>query len=102
MGIREHWDKEESPLRTSLKSLQEVLGKETLVEPEWQLLLAELDKFYADKENFVATVAGCVATWCKSLTELLEDEANEEWAETLLERITTRRLQLFIEVGIPT
>lgn len=70
------------------------------MEPEWQLLLAELDKFYSDKETFVVIIAGCLAAWCKSLIELLDDEANEEWTETLLEHLNNARLRLFIEVGI--
>jgi len=70
------------------------------VEPEWPLLLVELDKYYPDKTNLVAIVAGCVATWCKSMTELLEDEAHEEWTETLLERVKSlSRIRLFLEVS---
>ncbi len=103
MGVRDHWDKDDGDLKKSIKDLKELLGHDVVVEPEWQLLLAELDKFYPDKGNFVATVARCVETWCKSLSELLEDEANEEWTDNLLERLKSwSRLRLCIEVSPPS
>ena len=67
----------------------------------WPLLLVELDKLYPDKTNLVAVVAGCVETWCKSMIELLEDDSNEEWTDTLLERVKSwSRIRVFIEVSL--
>jgi hypothetical protein len=100
IGVRDYWDKEDGSLQKSLKSLNELLGFEVIVNPEWQLLLAELDGCYPDKAGFVAAVSGCVSAWCKGMIELLDDESNEEWTETLLERLKSSwsRLRLFLEV----
>ena len=38
----------------------------------------------------MAIVAGCVQVWAKSMTELLDDEANEAWTETVLEKVPSR------------
>ncbi|EFQ31761.1 hypothetical protein CGRA01v4_04793 [Colletotrichum graminicola] len=101
VAIRDHWTKEDSHLQQSLKSLQDVLGLEVDVNPEWQLLLAELDAGYTDRADAVIAVAGTVEAWCRAAAELLDDRKNEEWTETLLEKlkITWSRLRLFIEVS---
>ncbi|TPX18167.1 uncharacterized protein E0L32_002676 [Thyridium curvatum] len=100
LAIRDQWEPEDKPLRKSLAGLRELLGHDVEVEPEWQQLLAELDPFYEDKGRFVAVVAGCVEAWCKALLELLENEANAEWTDTLLEKLKAwSRLRLFIEVS---
>jgi hypothetical protein len=100
VGIRDHWSNKDSPLQKSLQELNELLGHTASVDPEWPQLLAELDSFYADKNNFVAIIAGCVQTWAKSLMELLEDTAHEEWTETLVERTAEAGslLRVFLEV----
>lgn len=102
VAIRDHWSNEGCPLQQTLKSLQEILGIEVDVNPEWQLLLAELEAEYPDNGDLVAAVAGTVDTWCKAATELLEDAVNEEWTEALLEKLksTWSRLRLLIEVGL--
>ncbi|GJC77715.1 hypothetical protein ColLi_00553 [Colletotrichum liriopes] len=101
VAIRDHWTKDDSHLQQSLKALQEVLGLEVDVNPEWQLLLSELDAEYTDKADAVIAVAGTVEAWCRAATELLDDAKNEEWTETLLDKlkITWSRLRLFIEVS---
>ncbi|KAL0939502.1 uncharacterized protein CTRU02_206112 [Colletotrichum truncatum] len=100
-AIRDHWTNEESPLRKAIKDLKEVLGLDIDVEPDWQLLLAELDAEYPDKGDLAAAVAGTVETWFKATTELLNDDKNEAWTEELLEKLqsTYSRLRLFIEVS---
>lgn len=99
MAIRDIWSQEDGDLQTTLKSLQELLGHEVVIEPEWQLLLAALEEFYPDKGNFVAILAGCVQAWAKSMMELLEDSAHEDWTETVLEKSKSGRLRLFLEVS---
>lgn len=83
-----------------MKTLKELLGLDVVIEPEWQLLLAELDSTFPDKGTFVPTISSHVETWCKSLIELLENEANTEWTETLLEKLKASysRLRLFVDV----
>lgn len=98
MGVRDHWTKEDSPLQASLRSLQELLGHAVVIEPEWALLVAELDTFYADKANLVAVVAGCVQVWAKSMTELLDDSAHEAWTEKVLEKVPVR-MRVFVDIA---
>ena len=98
MGIRDHWTKEDSPLQTSLRGLQELLGHAIVVEPEWALLIAELDTLYADKANLIAVIAGCVQVWAKSMTELLKDSAHEAWTEKVLEKVPVR-MRVFVDVA---
>ncbi|KAK0624823.1 hypothetical protein B0T17DRAFT_507863 [Bombardia bombarda] len=100
IGIREHWTRDDGSLQVAIKGLQEVLGHEVSIEPEWQLLLTELDAYYPDKGNLTAIVAASVEVWIKSFTELLEDSAHDEWTDTLLEKTKVwSRLRLFLEVG---
>ncbi|KLU85512.1 hypothetical protein MAPG_04535 [Magnaporthiopsis poae ATCC 64411] len=104
VGIRDHWKNEDAPVQTSLRELQELLGLQVDIEPEWPLILAELDSFYIDKGNFAAAVAGAVETWAKALTELLDDEKNEQWTEKLLEKLkeSWSRLKVFVDVSKDT
>ncbi|KAK3938770.1 hypothetical protein QBC46DRAFT_355624 [Diplogelasinospora grovesii] len=98
LGIRDHWTKEDGELQTSLKKLAELVGHEVVIDPEWQLLVNELDAFYPDKGNMVAIIAVGVWVWVKSIMELLEDTAHEEWTDTLLEKAPSR-VRLILEVG---
>lgn len=102
IGIRDYWDKEDGTLQRNLKALKDVLGYDVVLRPEWSLLIAELDKFYPDKANFIAVTAGVVGAWAKAMTDLLEDESNEKWTETLLERLSSSssRLNLLLEVRL--
>ncbi|KAK1638908.1 hypothetical protein BDP81DRAFT_422955 [Colletotrichum phormii] len=101
VAIRDHWTKEDSYLQQALKTLRDVLGLDVDVTPDWQILLTQLDSEYADKTDFAAAVAGTVEAWCRAATELLEDDKNEEWTDTLLDklRLTWSRLRLFVEVA---
>ncbi|KAK4116612.1 hypothetical protein N656DRAFT_811520 [Canariomyces notabilis] len=98
VGIRDHWVKEDGPLQKAIKDLEALLGHDVVVEPEWNLLIAELDDFYEDKGNLVAVIADCVQVWIKSMMELLEDPANESWTDTVLEKVPVR-LRVIVEVA---
>ncbi|KAL2136196.1 hypothetical protein VTI74DRAFT_5074 [Chaetomium olivicolor] len=98
IGIRDHWSKEDGPLQTTLRDLEGILGHNVVIDPEWPLIVAELDKFYDDKANMIAIVAGCVQAWAKSMIELLEDSAHEAWTEQLLEKVPVR-MQVFVNVA---
>lgn len=98
VGIRDHWKKEDGPLQTTLRDLEGLLGHSVVIEPEWPLIVAELDSFYEDKNNLIAIVAGCVQAWAKSMMELLEDPAHADWTDTLLEKIPVR-MRVFVEVA---
>ncbi|KAK6062760.1 hypothetical protein SCUP515_13036 [Seiridium cupressi] len=98
VGIRDAWAKDDVPVQKALSSLKETLGLDVAIEPEWHLLLAELDSSYPDKTVFVPSIAGCVRAWSTALTSLLDDGANEEWADTLLEH-AEGRVRLSLEVS---
>ncbi|KAK4167134.1 hypothetical protein QBC43DRAFT_8464 [Cladorrhinum sp. PSN259] len=98
VAIRDNWDKEDGPLQTALKDLEELLGHNVSVEPQWQLLVTALETYYPDKANLVSIIAGCVQVWVKGLTELLDDSVNEAWADQLLEKVPVT-LRLFIDVA---
>ncbi|KAK8053629.1 hypothetical protein PG996_012930 [Apiospora saccharicola] len=98
VGIRDSWSSDDAPVRQSLKKLRELLGLDVAVEPEWPLLLAALDGAYPDKQALVPAVAQCLRVLCDVFAAALQDEeANEEWIETLLER-AGGLLRLFLEV----
>lgn len=44
-------------------------------------------------------MAGCVQAWMKSMLELLDDSAHEDWAEAVLDKTKVGRLWLFLEVS---
>ncbi|KAH6619405.1 hypothetical protein B0J18DRAFT_243696 [Chaetomium sp. MPI-SDFR-AT-0129] len=98
VGVREHWTKEDSPLQTTLRDLQALLGHKVVVEPEWPLLADKLDAFYTDKTTLVVVVAGCIQTWARCMFELLEDPVNEDWTEKVLEKVPVR-MDVFVEVS---
>ncbi|KAJ9148625.1 hypothetical protein NKR23_g4788 [Pleurostoma richardsiae] len=101
VGIRDYWDKEDGALKKAVASLEEILGYKIVMEPQWQLLLADLGKVFPDKAQFVACVSACVESWCNSLVGLLDGQASEDWTETLLQKLVDRhpRLELFLEGG---
>lgn len=70
-----------------------------MIEPEWQLLLAELGTAYEDKARIVIDVANCVASWANSLMLLAENDSYSEWAEELLEK-ANGRIKVYFEVGL--
>ncbi|KAH6650424.1 hypothetical protein F5144DRAFT_588902 [Chaetomium tenue] len=98
VAIRDHWTKADSPVQTSLRELQELLGRTIVVEPEWRILVAELDTFYDDKTNLVTSVAGCVRAWARSMTELLDDEAHADWTEEVLVK-ASGKMWVYVEVA---
>ncbi|OBR16028.1 hypothetical protein CH63R_01208 [Colletotrichum higginsianum IMI 349063] len=101
VAIRDHWTKEDSYLQQSLRTLQDVLGLEIDTAPDWHLLLTELEPTYTDKADAVAAVAATVEAWCRAATEILDDSKNEDWTETLLEKlkITWSRLRIFVDIS---
>ncbi|KAH8645668.1 hypothetical protein BX600DRAFT_477824 [Xylariales sp. PMI_506] len=97
VGIRDFWDRDDAPVQDSIKRLKELIGTEIVIQPEWQVLLTELDSFYPDKGTFVPRIASCVQAWCAALSELLDDAENEEWAEKILEQ-SSHRVMVYLEV----
>jgi hypothetical protein len=84
-------------VQKSIENLTSVIGVPVTVNPEWPLLVSELESFYPDKSMLVPSVASAVEACCAVLTALADDEANAEWSDALLER-TDGRIRIDLEV----
>ncbi|RSL56930.1 hypothetical protein CEP53_006640 [Fusarium sp. AF-6] len=101
VSVRDNWTNPDSPAQKAIKALKEVLGLEVHCEPEWPILVSELDKVWEDKNQLIASVTSFLQTWFQVLTELLDDESQEEWADKLLTKINElcSRLNLIVEIS---
>ncbi|KAI0397974.1 hypothetical protein F5Y17DRAFT_454557 [Xylariaceae sp. FL0594] len=78
VGIRDSWNAPSSPLQKAIASLKSTLGiAHVNVNPEWSLLLSELEKYYPDKATFVPSIAGVVEAFCAVLAALVEEEDDD-------------------------
>ncbi|KAI8627620.1 hypothetical protein F5Y19DRAFT_442325 [Xylariaceae sp. FL1651] len=98
VGIRDSWSNKDAPVQKAIENLKELIGVRVVIEPEWHLLLAELDAFYLDKSTLVPSVAAIVVSCCTGISTLADDEANSEWADTLIEK-TDGCIRFFLEVS---
>jgi hypothetical protein len=98
VGIRDHWSKKDSDVQKSLDSLEATLGIGSLIEPDWPVLLADLDKLHPDKSTFVPSVTECAQAFSEALNELAEHESMAEWSDTLLEK-AEGKIRASIEVS---
>ncbi|CAM1509908.1 Fc.00g002430.m01.CDS01 [Cosmosporella sp. VM-42] len=101
IAVRDGWDKPDSPARKAINELHTLLGLEVRCEPDWSLLIAELDSAYDDKGQLINSAISCIETWFTTTAELLDDESHEEWVEKLLENLkeSYSRLTLLVEVS---
>ncbi|PNP83477.1 hypothetical protein FNYG_03040 [Fusarium nygamai] len=101
VSIRDNWEKPECRAQESMKKLKDVLGLEVYCEPQWQILVSELESFWEDKGELVSSVASFIHVWFEAITELLDDEAHEAWTDTLLTKVRemTSRLNLTVKVS---
>ncbi|KAF5648685.1 cytochrome family 51 (sterol 14-demethylase) [Fusarium tjaetaba] len=101
VSIRDNWEKHECRAQESMKKLKDVLGLEVHCEPQWQILVSELESFWEDKGELVSSVASFIHVWFEALTDLLDDESHEAWTDTLLTKVRelTSRLNLTVEVS---
>ena len=101
VNIRDLWSKDDAEVQKRIAEVRQLIGHEVSIEPEWQLLWAELQKHYEDNSRFVPDVARVVSTWCQSLCEMAEEDSNEEWTETLLEKLkSTHLLKVLFDVSV--
>ncbi|KAI1117719.1 hypothetical protein F5Y14DRAFT_447666 [Nemania sp. NC0429] len=98
LGIRDSWDSASAPVQAAIRGLQDVTGVRVTVNPEWPLLYAELGAFHPDAATLVPSVAVAVGACCTALGALADDEANADWADTLLER-TGNHIRIIVEVS---
>ncbi|KAI0164570.1 hypothetical protein GGR57DRAFT_449775 [Xylariaceae sp. FL1272] len=88
VGIRDSWEKEDAPVNKAIANVRDTVGVNIRVDPEWQILIAELDVAYPDKGTFVPSIAATVDAFCCALVTLADDEANAEWADKFLTKIS--------------
>jgi hypothetical protein len=101
VGIRDLWSKDDTEVQKAIAEVKQLIGHEVSIEPEWQLLWAELQKHYEDNSRFVPDVVQVVVTWCRSLCEMAEEESNEEWTETMLEKLKAAHvLKVLLDVNL--
>ncbi|GAP91547.2 hypothetical protein SAMD00023353_6500470 [Rosellinia necatrix] len=98
VGIRDSWDSKDASAQKAIQALRDLVGIGVFVTPEWPLLHAELGAFYPDKATFVPSVTAAVEACCTALAGLLDDDANADWSDTLLER-ADGHIRLFLEVS---
>ncbi|PKS07128.1 hypothetical protein jhhlp_005728 [Lomentospora prolificans] len=101
VAVRDHWENKEASVHESIAKLKDIVGYDVSINLEWPLLLAALGNHYRDKVNFVPAVTGCIKAWCEATVQLLDDESNEQWTETVLENLKEAgsRLRLIVEVA---
>ena len=106
VDIRDHWAKEDTRVQSSFAKLSELVGYGISCDPEWPQLWIELKPFFTEPSTFIPIVSGIVAVWCESLYSLLDNEANEDWAEQVIEELSKNRsLKIVLEIrgaGLPT
>jgi hypothetical protein len=62
------------------------------------MLWNTLSAHYPDQATFAPSIAVVVTTWCDAFTRWLEDEANEEPVEKLLDAVKGGTLNIVLEV----
>ncbi|KAM0250300.1 hypothetical protein ACHAP5_002359 [Fusarium lateritium] len=102
VSIRDNWTNPDSPVQKSIAKLHSVLGLGVYCEPQWQILVAELENVWEDKHQLVASVVMFVQTWFETLTEIAENEGQEVWTDKLLNKIEelAPRLNLTVEACV--
>jgi hypothetical protein len=91
-------------VQKAIEKLKTTLGVRVNVNPEWSLLLSELESFYPDKGTFVPTVAGTVEAFCAALTAAADydddddDKGKEEFGDELVDRIQGT-VRIYVEVS---
>lgn len=76
-----------SDVATRTASLGKTIGYPVSLDPEWPILWAALQPYYADSATFIPTIANVIASWCDVFSTWLEAEENEDGVEKLLEEM---------------
>jgi hypothetical protein len=101
VALRDHWEKADSPLQKSIQDVKALLGLDVYCEPQWPIIISDLEKLYDDKGQLTQAVIGLLHTWFVTIAELMDDESHEAWSENVVEKIRefTSRLKLNVEVS---
>jgi hypothetical protein len=101
LALREHWDAPTCPALKALQGLGDTLGVIVKCQPEWPIIVNDLRPVYDERGvDLVASVAGLVRSVCEAVCELVDDNGDETWGDTLLEKLgeSFRTLKIFPEV----
>ncbi|CAG9946784.1 unnamed protein product [Clonostachys rosea f. rosea IK726] len=100
VAIRDIWDKPDSPVQEAITRLKNILGLDFICEPAWPLLTTELSSHYDDNSELAKSVINFVKVWVEAMTELLDDEENSEWADSIVDLVKDNgaALKLHLEV----
>ncbi|CAG9977921.1 unnamed protein product [Clonostachys byssicola] len=100
VAIRDLWDKPDSPVQEAITRLKNILGLDFMCEPAWPLLTTELSPHYDDNSELAKSVINFVKVWVEAMTELLDDEENSEWADSIVDLVKDNgaALKLHLEV----
>ncbi|KAL2210777.1 hypothetical protein CC79DRAFT_1366159 [Sarocladium strictum] len=102
LALREHWDAPTCPALKALQGLGDSLGVIVKCQPEWPIIVNDLRPVYDERGvDLVASVAGLVRSVCEAVCELVDDNGDETWGDTLLEKLgeSFRTLKIFPEVS---
>ncbi|CAH0058581.1 unnamed protein product [Clonostachys solani] len=100
VAIRDLWDKPDSPVQEAITRLKNILGLDFICEPAWPLLVTELSPHYDDNSELAKSVINFVKVWVEAMTELLDDEENSEWADSIVDLVKDNgaALKLHLEI----
>ncbi|KAI5457674.1 hypothetical protein BGZ63DRAFT_493732 [Mariannaea sp. PMI_226] len=101
IAVRDFWEKVDSPLQKSIKEVKQVLGLDVYCEPQWPIIVSDLEKIYDDKGQLVQVVTSFVHTWFVTIAELMDDSNHDEWSEKVVGKVKDfgrSRLKVNVEV----
>lgn len=83
--------------------VRDEIGKTVSCQPDFPILVSELDSFFDDKGALITTAVSFIQVWCRVLADLADDERNEEWAERMLDTLSSEGahgIPIKLQVGI--
>ena len=98
VDLRDKWEKADAPAKLAIKDLEGVLGLTIQVNMQPAQLWQELEKFHVDQGTFVPAVVEVIQGWADALRKRLEDEADADWADELLEKFGKSSVPVYVEV----
>ncbi|KAH7000325.1 hypothetical protein EDB80DRAFT_723717 [Ilyonectria destructans] len=101
VAVRDKWEKTDSPVQTAIKEVKGLLGLDVHCEPEWPILISELEKVYEDKAQLIGALVGILQTWFATLAEIIDDSTQDTWSEKVVEKVNelTSRLNVTVEAS---
>ncbi|KDR80202.1 hypothetical protein GALMADRAFT_136727 [Galerina marginata CBS 339.88] len=87
VDIRDQWNSPNGLIQKSVDALQKTLGHKIVPHVQWPVFYDALKGAYTDKATFVPAIIRVVTSFYDRLLARLEDEANNEWTEKLLEEL---------------